>query len=135
MRRTEGNTEQVLAFVRNSFSAEIRYYGKVVTNAQVVEEKRRYLGRWPQRRYQLKAETMRVQCDKPRATASCPGSWIKMSATRARTVRHPVPRPTNCGWCLPSPDRRSLKREGVHWHDAENTALFAGDCDSRVNRT
>lgn len=73
MRRTEGEIEQVLAFVRNSFGAEIRYYGKVVPNAQVVEEKRRYLSRWPQRRYQLKADTMRVQCDDARATCLMSG--------------------------------------------------------------
>jgi uncharacterized caspase-like protein len=73
MRRTEGQTEQVLAFVRNSFGAEIRYYGKVVPNAQVVEEKRRYLTRWPQRRYRLKPETMRVQCDEARATCLMSG--------------------------------------------------------------
>lgn len=73
MRRTEGATEQVLAFVRNSFGAEIRYYGKVVPNEQVVEEKRRYLSRWPQRRYRLKPETMRVQCDDARATCHVSG--------------------------------------------------------------
>jgi hypothetical protein len=73
MRRTEGDTEQVLTFVRNSFGAEIRYYGKVVPNAQVVEEKRRYLTRWPQRRYQLKPETMRVQCDEARSTCQMSG--------------------------------------------------------------
>lgn len=73
MRRTEGDTEQVLTFVRNSFGAEIRYYGKVVPNAQVVEEKRRYLTRWPQRRYLLKPETMRVQCDEARSTCQMSG--------------------------------------------------------------
>ena len=73
MQRTEGDTEQVLAFVRNSFGAEIRYYGKVVPNAQVVEEKRRYLTRWPQRRYQLKPDTMRVQCDEARSTCQMSG--------------------------------------------------------------
>nr|ALS90961.1 MetaGeneMark_Unknown Function [uncultured bacterium] len=73
MRRTEGETEQVLTFVRNSFGAEIRYYGKVVPNAQVVEEKRRYLTRWPQRRYNLKPDTMRVQCDEARSTCQMSG--------------------------------------------------------------
>lgn len=73
MRRTEGQTEEVLAFVRNSFGAEIRYYGKVVPNAQVVEEKRRYLNRWPQRRYQLRLDTMRVQCEEARATCLMSG--------------------------------------------------------------
>ncbi len=73
MRRTEGETDQVLSFVRNSFGAEIRYYGKVLPNAKVVEEKRRYLARWPQRRYQLKPETMRVQCDEARSTCQMSG--------------------------------------------------------------
>ena len=76
MRRTEGDAEQVLTFVRNSFGAEIRYYGKVVPNAQVVEEKRRYLTRWPQRRYQLKPETMRVQCDEARSTCQISGEVV-----------------------------------------------------------
>jgi hypothetical protein len=73
MRRTEGETGEVLAFVRNSFGAEIRYYGKVVPNAQVVEEKRRYLNRWPQRSYRLRPDTMRVQCDEPRSTCQMSG--------------------------------------------------------------
>jgi hypothetical protein len=73
MQRTEGRTEDVLAFVRNSFGAEIRYYGKVVPNAQVVEEKRRYLNRWPQRSYRLRLDTMRVQCDEARSTCQMSG--------------------------------------------------------------
>lgn len=63
MRRTEAPAAEVMNLVRSLFAPEIAYYGKRLTNAQVAEEKRRYLARWPERRYQIKTETMQVSCD------------------------------------------------------------------------
>jgi hypothetical protein len=73
MKRTEGETEQVLSFVRNNFGAEISYYGKTVPLAQVVQEKRSYLNRWPQRRYTLKPDAMKIQCDEARSSCLMSG--------------------------------------------------------------
>jgi hypothetical protein len=73
MKRTEGETEQVLSYVRNNFGAEIRYYGKVVPLSQVVQDKRSYLNRWPQRSYTLKPDTMKIECDNARSTCLLTG--------------------------------------------------------------
>ena len=73
MKRTEGETEQVLSYVRSNFGAEIRYYGKVVPLAQVVQEKRGYLNRWPRRSYTLKPDTIKVECDDARASCLLAG--------------------------------------------------------------
>jgi hypothetical protein len=73
MKRTEGETEQVLSFVRNNFGVEIRYYGKTVALAQVVQEKRNYLNRWPERRYTLKPDAMNIQCDPARSSCLMSG--------------------------------------------------------------
>jgi hypothetical protein len=73
MKRTEGETEQVLSFVRNNFGAEIRYYGKTVPLAQVVQEKRSYLNRWPQRRYTLKPDAVNIRCDEARSSCLMSG--------------------------------------------------------------
>lgn len=73
MKRTEGETEQVLSYVRNNFGAEIRYYGKVVPLAQVVQEKRGYLNRWPRRSYTLKPETLKIDCDASRSSCMLAG--------------------------------------------------------------
>jgi hypothetical protein len=67
MKRTEAETEQVLSYVRNNFGAEIRYYGKVTPLSQVVQDKRSYLNRWPQRSYRLKPDTMKIECDEARS--------------------------------------------------------------------
>ena len=59
--------------MRNNFGAEIRYYGKVVPLSQVVQDKRSYLNRWPQRSYTLKPDTMKIECDNARSTCLLTG--------------------------------------------------------------
>ena len=72
-RQTQAEGSLVLAYVRRSYGAEIRYYGKTVPLAQVIEEKRRYLARWPERSYRLKPETTRIECDEARGTCQASG--------------------------------------------------------------
>ena len=73
MKRTEGDIEEVLAYVLGNFDSEIRYYGKSLPLLQVLKEKRLYLLRWPHRRYALKPDTMKIDCDQQRASCLMSG--------------------------------------------------------------
>jgi hypothetical protein len=63
MRRSEAPAAEVLGLVRTLFASEISYYGKRLSNAQVAEEKRRYLARWPERRYRIRPEALQAACE------------------------------------------------------------------------
>ena len=86
----------MLAYVRANYGAEIRYYGKTISNAQVIEEKRRYLTRWPERTYRLKPETTRIECDEARASCQMTGELDYQArnpgearVSRVGVLRHP----------------------------------------------
>ena len=63
MQESEGELPAVIAYMRNTLATEVIYYGKRTSRQQVIEEKRKYLTRWPQRTFQLKSETIHVECD------------------------------------------------------------------------
>jgi hypothetical protein len=60
-----------------NYPENVSYYGKLVTRAAVMEDKRRFNERWPQRRYIMDAAN--VQCLPPNA-----GSTICDVSTRGR---------------------------------------------------
>ena len=60
-----------------NYPENVSYYGKVVTRAAVMEDKRRFNERWPQRRYNMDAAN--VQCLPPNA-----GSTTCDVSTRGR---------------------------------------------------
>jgi hypothetical protein len=73
MRRSEGRLADVLEYSREIMAAEVNYYGKRTSNQQIVDEKRRYVTRWPQRSYKLKPDTTRVACEAAAQTCRVAG--------------------------------------------------------------
>jgi hypothetical protein len=49
--------------VRATYAPRVRFYGRVLNHEQLRAEKRRFLERWPVRRYALRAGTVRVACE------------------------------------------------------------------------
>jgi hypothetical protein len=76
MRESEGKLPAVIAYMRNTFAMEVVYYGKRMNRQQVIEEQRKYLMRWPERKYDLKPETIRVECDDKQPICHMPASSI-----------------------------------------------------------
>jgi uncharacterized caspase-like protein len=74
MRRTQGSPSDALSYMQQILSPEMTYYGKTRVKAdQVLTDKRRYLTRWPERRYQVKPESVQVACEAARVTCRLTG--------------------------------------------------------------
>ena len=63
----------MLAFTRKNYAPELKYFGDRMTNAQIVEEQRRYVGKWPVRNFRVKREMTRIVCDKARSLCGVSG--------------------------------------------------------------
>jgi hypothetical protein len=83
MRQSEGTPSDYLAFVQNIFDADVVYYGKRVTKQSIVEEQRKFVARWPQRRYLLKPETVQIACDTSQSTCRVSGDLNYRSTNSA----------------------------------------------------
>jgi uncharacterized caspase-like protein len=73
MYRSQGSLEDVLAFTRKTYAPELRYFGDRMTNAQIVEEQRRYVGKWPVRKFHVNRDMTRIRCDKARSLCGVSG--------------------------------------------------------------
>lgn len=51
-----------LAHVRQIYAPRVRFYGRVLDHSGLYSEKRRFVERWPVRRYELSPGTARVWC-------------------------------------------------------------------------
>lgn len=51
------------AYVARVYAPRIRFYGRDLDRTGLVDEKRRFVRRWPMRRYALRPGTVRVTCD------------------------------------------------------------------------
>ena len=49
--------------VRATYAPQVRFYGRVLNHEQLRAEKRRFLDRWPVRRYSLRPGTVRAACE------------------------------------------------------------------------
>ena len=76
----------VLNYVRQTFAAEVTFYGKRLSNQQIVEDQRRYVTRWPQRTFRLKPETTHIICDDVASTCRIFGE-LDFSASNPREFK------------------------------------------------
>ena len=74
-----------LSDVPERYGPRVAFYGRVVTRAELAAEKRRFLRRWPIRRYTIRPGTMKTDCD---------------AASRACQLRSII------DWAVKSPARR-----------------------------
>ena len=73
MRHSEGSLSDVVAYIQRTFAAEVDHFGERKSNQKVVEDQRRYLTKWPQRRYRIKPDRTRIVCDKARSSCQVSG--------------------------------------------------------------
>ena len=65
----------VLDVVDLLYSQQVVYYGKTVNKQEVLADKRRFMQRWPERRYAVRPLTLKTTCDAT-ATRVCAVSGI-----------------------------------------------------------
>jgi Caspase domain len=73
MYRSQGSLEDVLDFTRKNYAPELKYFGDRMTTAQIVEEQRHYVAKWPLRTFHVKQELTRITCDKARSLCGVSG--------------------------------------------------------------
>jgi hypothetical protein len=73
-----------LAFMARGYAATVNYYGKPYSREQVIEEKRTFAKRWPQRAYSVKPGSARVACQAI-CTVTAIVEWFAQSSTRNKT--------------------------------------------------
>jgi len=63
MRQSSGDASAFLTYARQVFDEQVDFYGKMISRADVLKEKERYVARWPIRSYRLLPEATRTSCD------------------------------------------------------------------------
>lgn len=87
------NSSAALQQVSLIYGPRVRFYGRVLNRSGLQAEKRRFIQRWPIRRYALRPGTVRVSC----------------SPLKARCTLHGV-----IDWRTESP-RRAVRAHGSSW--------------------
>ncbi|MDO9442655.1 MAG: hypothetical protein Q7T73_17345 [Beijerinckiaceae bacterium] len=74
--------------VETFYAPRAVYYGKSMSRAQILADKRRYVRAWPERRYRMVPGSVRVRCDAPREICRATGvmEWSRRSASGRRVV-------------------------------------------------
>ena len=71
-----------LASVSNSYAATVNYFGTVTRRADIVEDKRSYFRRWPERSYRIRPESVNVTCTDLRCDVKGVYEWSVRSVPR-----------------------------------------------------
>jgi len=68
---------QALGALKGVYEGAVTYYDKVISREAVLDDKRRFVQRWPQRTYTIRPGTLIVQCgnDSLRCTVSGTTDW------------------------------------------------------------
>jgi hypothetical protein len=85
MRISSGSPAEVLNFANMTFADQVDYFGKKTAKDRLIEDKRAYMDRWPERMYQLKPETIFARCDSVSRSCELGGEFYFRAENGART--------------------------------------------------
>jgi hypothetical protein len=79
------NSSAALRQVSFIYGPRVRFYGRILSRSGLHAEKRRFIQRWPIRRYALRSGTVRVLCSPAKARCTLNGviDWRTESPSRA----------------------------------------------------
>jgi ATP-dependent protease ClpP protease subunit len=63
MARTSASNSTMLSSLEDLYADEVLYHGKSISRVQVMEDKKRYASRWPNRSYNVLPDSIIVRCD------------------------------------------------------------------------
>jgi len=78
------NEATTLPRLKQVYAPQVRFYGRVLNHSGLLSEKRRFMKRWPVRRYALVPETVRVSCAAQGSTCTVTGLIQWKAENRAR---------------------------------------------------
>ena len=78
------NSSAAMRQVSFIYGSRVRFYGRLLSRSDLHAEKRRFIQRWPIRRYALRPGTVRVTCAAPNARCTVRGvlDWRTESPSR-----------------------------------------------------
>jgi hypothetical protein len=84
------SNEDALAYLAKIYADEVDFYGKQVSRHKLMDEKRRFAERWPERVYTARPTSISTHCDADSATCTVTGvvDWdCRSAARRAKSIR------------------------------------------------
>ena len=78
-----------MAYVQGLYADRVDFYGGATPRQTILDLKRKFIERWPQRRYSVRPESVKINCNEGEAACSISGlvDWECRSPTRgARSV-------------------------------------------------
>lgn len=79
------DNERAMQFVESVYADSVDFYGKTTKRAIIVDAKRKFTVRWPQRKYIVRADEMAINCEAASSICEIKGvvDWNCYSATRS----------------------------------------------------
>ena len=87
IRTWTSNGSAAIADVTATYAPEVRFYGRVLNHEQLRAEKRRFLERWPVRRYALRPGTVRAACEGHLCRVRALLDWLAEDPRRSAVSR------------------------------------------------
>lgn len=81
------NAELALAQVQASYAPTVEYYGKWTDLSSIVQDKRTYFLRWPERGYSVRDSSVMVTCANDRCMVSGIYDWVVRSLPRHKQAK------------------------------------------------
>jgi curved DNA-binding protein CbpA len=82
---SSANVSDLPSYV-GAYADQVSYYGSVKSREAVLQDKRRFLERWPERRYELRPHSITAQCKADVCTVSGLLDWRARSIVRAASA-------------------------------------------------
>jgi hypothetical protein len=83
---SSANVSDLPSYV-GAYADQVSYYGSVKSREAVLQDKRRFLERWPERRYELRPNSITAQCKADLCRVSGLLDWRARSIVRAASAR------------------------------------------------
>src|SRR5215210_1050770 len=81
------NSSASIRQVNFIYDTRVRFYGRLLSRSDLHAEKRRFIQRWPIRRYALRPGTVRVTCAGPKARCAFRGVLDWRTESQSRVVQ------------------------------------------------
>jgi hypothetical protein len=81
---SDANTPFALRLFDSVYATQVSYYGAIKDKQEVLEDKRKFSERWPQRNYRVRDGSLNARCDVPAAACNVSGimDWVVESPNR-----------------------------------------------------
>ena len=81
------DNEFAMAAMEEAYSAGVDFYGNDISKSSLLDEKREFAERWPERQYAARADTFDVVCQESSCVVSAMIDWYAHSPARGKTAQ------------------------------------------------